>query len=354
MKKQIKFKIGKRTINHNNRPFIVAEMSGNHNNSLKRAMKIIDAAAKCGADAIKLQTYTADTITLDSDKKYFKINDKESLWHKQKLYDLYNKAHTPWKWHRPLMDHAKKRGIICFSAPFDLTAVDFLEEINCPIYKIASFESNHFPLIEKVSLTKKPVIVSTGMATKKELFEIVKIFKKNKCNNYMFLKCTSSYPASPSESNLITISEMKKIFRCEIGLSDHTIGIGVALASIVHGASLIEKHFTLNKYDGGVDSTFSMDPDELSLLVRESKNAWNSSGKVIFGPSKSERSSLKFKRSIFFSKSMKKGETISVNNIKIIRPADGLEPKYFKKILGKKVNSKVEKGDPLKWSLIKK
>ncbi len=354
MKKYTPFKIGSRKIDINNKPFIVAEMSGNHNNSLNRALKIIDAAAKCGADAIKLQTYTADTITLDSNKKYFQIKDSKSLWNNETLHSLYEKAHTPWKWHKKLMQHARKRGIICFSAPFDLTAVDFLEELNCPIYKIASFENNHLPLIEKVSLTKKPIIISTGMATKKELLEIVKILNKNRCKNYMFLKCTSSYPASPSESNLITIKEMKKILKCEVGLSDHTMGVGVAIASVAHGATLIEKHFTLDRNDGGVDSAFSMDPNELSTLVQESNNAWQASGKILFGPSKSEKISVKFRRSIFFSKNLKKGEIISEENIKVIRPSNGLDPKYFFKILGKKVKSDVEKGTPVRWSLIKK
>ena len=347
-------KILKKNIGENYRPFIVAEMSGNHNQSLSRALKIVDEAANCGADAIKLQTYTADTMTLNINKKEFKITDKTSIWNNSNLYQLYQKAHTPWEWHYEIMKRAKERKIICFSAPFDTTAVDFLEKIDCPAYKIASFENNHYPLIEKVAKTGKPIIVSTGMATYNEVMKVVKILKKNNCNNFMLLKCTSSYPASSQETNFKTITDMKNKFNCPIGLSDHTLGIGSAIASISFGASLIEKHFTLDRKDGGVDSIFSLDPQELRLLVLESKRAWESIGKISYGPSKSEMHSLKYKRSIYFSADMTKGEIITENNIKIVRPAFGLEPYNYNNLIGRKVNKNIKYGKKVSWSDIDK
>ena len=346
------FKINKRIIGLNYKPFIVAEMSGNHNGSLERALKIIDKAAACGADAIKLQTYTADTMTMNLESKEFSVTDQQSIWKNKKLYDLYDKAHTPWKWHRKLFKHAKQRNILCFSAPFDMTAVDFLEDLNCPAYKIASFENNHEPLIRRVVRTKKPVIVSTGMASESEIRKIVNIFKKENSKNFMLLKCTSSYPALHSESNLETIKDMRKKFNCEVGLSDHSKGIGSAIASVAYGASLIEKHFTLSKKDKGVDSSFSMDPRELKLLCVNSNIAWESKGKVFYGPTKSEKRSLKYRRSIYFSKNLEKGDIINSSNIKVIRPSFGLSPSYYDKIIGKKLTKSVKKGTRVKLEVL--
>ena len=260
-------------INNNHEPFIIAEMSGNHNQSLERAVEIIHKASESGAHAIKLQTYTADTITLNVRKKEFLINDKNSLWYGESLYDLYNNAHTPWEWHEKLFEEAKKVGIICFTSPFSESAVDFLEDLNTPAYKIASFENSHLPLIKKIAATKKPIIISSGLATISELDESVKIIREYGCDNFAILKCTSSYPANPKHSNILSIPHMKKLFGCEIGLSDHTMGLGASIAAVSHGASIIEKHFTLKRSDGGVDSAFSLEPAEMEQLVVESKKS---------------------------------------------------------------------------------
>ena len=301
-------KISNKNISHKNEPFIVAEMSGNHNQSLKKAYKIIDEAKKCGVDAIKLQTYTADTLTINSSKKDFIINDKKSLWKNQQLYSLYKKAHTPWNWHKKIFDYCNKKKIICFSSPFDISAVNFLSKLNVPAFKVASFELNNTPLIEAIAKTKKPMIISTGLATLKEIKETVSICKKNGCKKIILLKCTSTYPSRPEDSNIKTIIDLKKKFKCEVGISDHTKGIGVALASISQGVSFIEKHFTLDRKDGGVDSAFSLEPKEMKMLVEESKRAWKSLGKITYGPTKSERNSLKFRKSIYVIKNIKKNE----------------------------------------------
>ena len=265
-------------------PFVIAEMSGNHNQSLDRALEIVDAAAKAGAHAIKLQTYTADTITLNVRGGCFEINDRDSLWAGKNLHELYKQAYTPWEWHEPIMERAREQGLICFSSPFDETAVDFLEGLDVPAYKIASFENNHLPLISKAASTGKPLIVSTGMATLAELEQAVNAARNAGCNNLILLKCTSSYPASPVNTNISTIPHLKTLFQTEVGLSDHTMGIGVPLASISLGATVIEKHFTLSRAEGGVDSAFSLEPDELSALVIESKRAWQSLGSITYGP----------------------------------------------------------------------
>ena len=345
-------KIDNNYISSNSEPFIIAEMSGNHDQSLEKALKITEMAAMSGAHAVKLQTYTADTMTLNIDNKDFKINDKKSLWYGKNLYDLYELAHTPWEWHEPIMKRAKELGISCFSSPFDSTAVDFLEDLNVPAYKIASFENTDLPLIEKVAMTGKPVIISSGLATITELSESINLIKSIGNGQVCLLKCTSTYPAKASDSNLATIPKLKEIFNCEVGLSDHTPGIGASLAAVGLGASVIEKHFTLDRMDGGVDSAFSLEPDELSNLVTESKTAWESIGQFKIGPTKSEQKSLKYRRSIYVSKEIDIGEKLTGDNIKIIRPGFGLAPKYYNVIIGKKANKVLKPGTPISWEHI--
>lgn len=332
------------------KPFIIAEMSGNHNQSLERALKIVEAAAASGAHALKIQTYTADTMTLNLDNPCFQINDDTSLWNGQNLYNLYQQAYTPWEWHKPIFDRAKELGMIAFSTPFDETAVDFLEELEVPLYKIASFENTDLPLIKKVAATGKPMIVSTGMATLSELDELVRTAKEAGCKDLVLLKCTSTYPATPENTNILTIPHMKQLFDdVQIGLSDHTLGIGVAVASVALGATVIEKHFTLNRADGGVDAAFSMEPAEMKELVEETERAWLAIGKVTYGPTEKEKASLKFRRSIYVSKDIKVGEKFTKENIKIVRPGYGLEPKYFDYVLNKKARKDYIVGSPLKF-----
>ena len=328
-------------------PFIIAEMSGNHNQSLSRALKIVDAVARSGAQAIKLQTYKPETITIKSNNKEFTIDDQNSLWDKKDLFSLFESACTPYEWHKPIFERAKEKGLVCFSSPFDEDAVDFLEELDVPAYKIASFENNHYPLIEKVASTGKPIIISTGMATLEELEEVSQIFKNSKSKDLIFLKCTSTYPASAGNTNIITIPELKKIFNCEVGISDHTLGIGTSVAAVALGATVIEKHFTLDRSDGGVDSAFSMEPDEFKMLVTESHNAWLSLGKVFIGPTENEKKSIKFRRSIYAVKDIEKGELFSEDNIAVIRPANGIHPRYFKGMIGKKSLKKIKYGTPI-------
>ncbi|NQT30295.1 MAG: pseudaminic acid synthase [Candidatus Saganbacteria bacterium] len=335
-----------------NRPFIIAEMSGNHNQSLDRALAIVRAAAKAGVHALKIQTYTADTMTLPLDKGEFFIKEAKSLWKGQSLYKLYQEAHTPWKWHKPIFALCKKLGIIGFSTPFDETAVDFLEELNVPIYKIASFELVDLPLICKVASTGKPIIVSTGMATIQEIREAVRAAKSGGASDITLLKCTSSYPASPVDSNLLTIADMKKKFKCAIGISDHTLGIGVALASISVGATVIEKHFTLSRKEGGVDAAFSMEPAEMKQLVEETQKAWQAIGEIKYGPTKGEKISLKYRRSLYVVSDMKRGEALSRDNLKAIRPGLGLSPKHYDHLLGKTVKRAIKKGMPVSWEIV--
>ena len=325
-----------------NAPLIIAELSGNHNGSLKKALRLVREASKAGADAIKLQTYTADTITLDSNHKDFVISDKKSLWKKERLYNLYKKAHTPWSWHNKIYDLAKKLNLVCFSSPFDETAVDFLEKLNTPFYKIASFEITHLPLIKKVALTKKPMIISTGLANKNEIKEAITTAKKYGCPKVVLLKCTSAYPADIADTNILTIKDLKKSFKCEVGFSDHTLGIGASLAAISNGAKIIEKHFTISKRDKGVDSAFSMDVRELSLLVAEAKRAYLSLGKVNYELSKSEKKSKIFRRSIYAKRNIEKGEIFTSHNVKVVRPSYGLSPKYYFKLLGKKSKRQIK------------
>jgi len=339
--------IAGRLISPNEPPFIVAEMSGNHNQSLGRALEIVEVAAKSGAHAVKLQTYTADTITLNVKEKDFFINDSKNLWNGSYLYDLYNKAYTPWEWHKPIMDKCKELGLICFSTPFDETAVDFLETLNVPCYEVV-----HLPLIKKVAQTGKPIIMSTGMASIAELDDAVKTAISNGCKDLILLKCTSSYPAEPSQSNILTIPHMRELFDCQVGLSDHTLGIGVSVASVALGATFIEKHFTLSRADGGVDSDFSLEPEEMKNLVIETKRAWQALGNVCYKPSGSEEKSLQFRRSLYVAQDMKSGDVFTQENLRIVRPGLGMPPQYYDEFLGKKVSRDLKKGTPVKWDAI--
>lgn len=341
--------IAGRDISPAHKPFIIAEMSGNHNQSLERALAIVDAAADAGADAIKLQTYTADTMTLPG---AYTIEDENSLWKGRELYDLYQEAYTPWEWHKPIFDRAKEHGIIAFSSPFDETAVDFLEELNAPAYKIASFENTDHPLIRKVAATGKPVIVSTGAATIAELDEAVQVLREAGCENFLLLKCTSTYPATPQNTNLATIPHMRELFNVQVGLSDHTMGVGAAVAAVALGATVIEKHFTLRRADGGVDSAFSLEPEELRSLVVESERAWQAIGQVQYGVQRAEEKSVLFKRSVYASKDIAAGEQLTKDNIRVIRPGLGLAPKHFDKLLGMQAKQFIKAGSPLNWEMV--
>lgn len=346
--------IGNHQIGKNFPPFIIAEMSGNHNSSLERALTIVDSAAKYGAHAIKLQTFTPDTMTLNISKDEFVINNPKSIWHGRSLYSLYEEAHTPWEWHSEIMKRAREKGIECFSTPFDDSAVDFLESLDVPCYKISSFECTDLPLIRKVASTKKPIIISVGMASIPEITETVEEARSYGCDRLILLKCTSTYPASPSSTNLRTIENMRKLFNCEVGISDHTMGIGVALGSIAFGSTVIEKHFTLARSDGGIDSSFSIEPSELNNLSIESQNVWQALGHVKYGPTSHEKPSLIGRRSIYITEDIVKGGTLTANNTRCIRPGLGLEPKYLDKVIGKKVNSALKKGTPLNWDFLQK
>lgn len=344
--------IDNRPIGPNHPPFIIAEMSGNHNQSLDRALAIVEAAKKAKVHAIKLQTYTADTMTLDIGKKEFVISDPKSLWDGQALYNLYQKAHTPWEWHKKIFDRCKELGLICFSTPFDLTAVDFLEELNVPAYKIASPEVIDLPLIRKVASTSKPMIISTGMAGVSELDEAIRTAREAGCNDIIMLKCTSTYPAIPEDSNILTIPHMRDLFDVQVGISDHTLGVGVPLAAVALGATVIEKHFTLSSTEGGVDAAFSLEPQEFAILVQESEKAWQSLGRVKYGSTRSEKASLKFRRSLYVVQDMTAGELFTEENLRSIRPGYGLHPRYLKAVLGCKVTVNISRGTALAWDHI--
>lgn len=344
-------RIHTRDIGRSASPFVIAEMSGNHNQSLERALEIVQAAAQAGAHAVKLQTYTPDTMTLALSSGEFFINDQNSLWKGKSLHELYKVAHTPWEWHAPIMQRARDLGMICFSSPFDETAVDFLETLEVPCYKIASFENTDLPLIRKVAATGKPMIISTGMASLAELDEAVRTARAAGCRDLVLLKCTSTYPASPENTNIQTIPHMRAMFDCEIGISDHTMGTGVSVAAVALGATVIEKHFTLDRADGGVDSTFSMEPAEMRALVVESERAWQALGSISYGPTSAEQKSLGFRRSLYITRDLAPGDVLTAENLRAIRPGSGLPPKYIDVFMGRRVATAIKRGTPVSWNL---
>jgi pseudaminic acid synthase len=339
--------IGGRPVGPAHKPFIIAEMSGNHNQSLDRALALVDAAAAAGVDALKLQTYTADTITMDTG---FTIDeDGQSLWEGKSLYQLYQEAYTPWEWHAELFARARQHGLLAFSSPFDETAVDFLEGLDVPAYKIASFENAHWPLLRKVAATGKPVIVSTGAATLAEIDEAVRVLRTAGCRELVLLKCTSTYPASPANTNLRTIPVLAETFGCPIGLSDHTMGVGASVAAVALGACVIEKHFTLSRAEGGVDSAFSLEPQELASLVAETERAHQALGSVQLGIQPAEEKSRLYKRSIYVARPIAAGEAFTSDNLKIIRPGDGLWPRHWELVLSRRATRDLQPGTALTW-----
>ncbi|UOQ44120.1 pseudaminic acid synthase [Halobacillus salinarum] len=345
-------KVGDQYIGTAYPPFIVAEMSGNHNQSLERALQIVETAAKCGVHGLKVQTFTAETMTLDCPQEDFFIRDPKSLWNGESLYNLYQQSQLPWEWHQAIFDKCKELGIVGFSTPFDETAVDFLETLDVPCYKIASFENTDLPLLRKVARTGKPVILSTGMATLTELAESVQTLKAAGCDKLILLKCTSTYPATPENTNINTIPNLTQTFACQAGLSDHTLGTGVAVASVALGATFIEKHFTLSRKEESVDAAFSMEPDEMKNLVIDTHNAWQSLGSIVYGSTKREIPSEQFRRSIYVSKNVKAGTRLTKEHIKVIRPGYGLPSKYYELLLGKKTVVDLKKGTAMKWEYV--
>lgn len=343
------FRILDTIIGKDHKPFIIAEMSGNHNHSLERALIIVEEAAKAGAHAIKLQTYTADTMTF---KGAYRITDEDSLWKGRELYDLYKEAYTPWEWHKPIFDKAKELGLIGFSSPFDETAVDFLETLEVPCYKIASFENTDWPLLKKVASTGKPVIMSTGASSLSDVADAVQVLRDNGVIDLVLLKCTSTYPSTPENTNIMTIPHMSNLYNCHVGLSDHTMGIGVSVAAVALGARIIEKHFTLRRADGGVDSAFSLEPSELAALVIETGRAYDSLGTIQYGVQKAEEKSKLFKRSVYATSNIKAGELLTKENTKVIRPGLGLAPKHYETILGLVAKTDIPAGKPLSWELL--
>jgi N-acetylneuraminate synthase len=345
-------KIDGKSIGKNHPPFVIAEMSGNHNQSLERALEIVEAVAKTGAHALKIQTYTPDTMTLDLDEREFHISDPKSLWAGNSLYQLYGEAYTPWEWHKPIFDRARELGIIAFSTPFDDTAVNFLEGLDVPCYKIASFENTDLPLIRRVAATGKPLIISTGMASIAELDDTVRTAREAGCKDLILLKCTSTYPASAGNTNILTIPHMRELFGCEVGLSDHTMGVGVSVASVALGATVIEKHFTLNRSDGGVDSTFSMEPAEMAQLVVETERASQALGVVSYGATDAEKNSIVFRRSLYVVHDIKAGDVLTNKNVRAIRPGLGLPTKYLPQIINRVAKQDIKRGTALSWDLI--
>jgi N-acetylneuraminate synthase len=345
-------RIAERQVGRGFPPFVIAEMSGNHNHALDRALAIVEAAAAAGAHALKIQTYTPDTMTLDLDEREFHISDPKSPWAGASLYKLYGEAATPWEWHQPIFERARALGVIPFSTPFDASAVEFLESLDVPCYKIASFENIDLPLIRRVAATGKPVIISTGMATAPELDDAVRAAREAGCRDLILLKCTSTYPASPEHTNLLTIPDMRERFGCEVGLSDHTMGVGVAVAAIALGATVVEKHLTIRRSDGGVDSTFSLEPDEFARLVQDTERAWRALGRATYGPTPAEEPSLQFRRSLYIVKNVRAGEVLTPEHVRAIRPGLGLAPKFLDDVIGRRAAVDIARGTPLAWTLV--
>ena len=346
------FRIGSLQVGAGHPPLIIAEMSGNHNGSLERALQIADAAAAAGAHCLKLQTYTADTMTLDLSEGEFFVSEPDNLWKGKSLYQLYKEAHTPWEWHKPIFERCRALGILAFSSPFDTSAVELLESLGAPCYKIASFENIDLPLIRRVAATGKPIIMSTGMASMEELQDAVHAAREAGCRELALLKCTSAYPAVPESANLATMADLAKTFGCPVGLSDHTMGIGVAVGAAALGAALVEKHFTLSRADGGVDAAFSLEPAELRALVEETGNAWRAIGGVFYGPTEKEKASLAYRRSIYVCEDIKQGELLTAKNVRCIRPGRGLPPKHLDAVLGRRASRDAAKGTPVSWDLL--
>ncbi|MEY4729556.1 MAG: hypothetical protein RL020_714 [Pseudomonadota bacterium] len=346
------FELAGRRIGRDAAPFVIAEMSGNHNQSLPRSLEIVEAAAKSGAHALKIQTYMPDTMTLDLAEGDFYVADKNNLWHGTTLYKLYAEAHTPWEWHKAIFDRAAELGLIAFSSPFDASAVDYLESLGAPCYKIASFENTDLELIRKTASTGKPMIISTGMASVAEIGDAVEAARSAGCRDLVLLKCTSSYPAPPVDTNILTIPHMRELFGCEVGLSDHTLGVGVSVASVALGATVIEKHFTLARADGGVDSVFSLEPHEMASLVVETKRAWQSLGCVSYGPTAAEMKSLKYRRGLRITQDLAAGDVLTQNNVRAIRPGGPITSKYLLVVLGRKLATSAKRGDALTWDLL--
>ena len=345
-------RIGTRTVGEGYDPLVIAELSGNHNQSLDRALALIDAAADAGAHAVKFQTYLPETMTLDLQSEDFVIAEEDSLWHGRSLFDLYREAHTPWDWHGPMFERARQRGLVAFSSAFDHTAVDFLEELDVPCFKVASFEATDLPLVRYIASKGRPMIISTGMCTVAEIDETMRVVRGAGCDDVVLLKCTSSYPSTPEHSNIRTIPHLAELFGCQVGLSDHTRGIGVAVASVALGATVIEKHFTLDRDDGGVDSAFSMEPHELRALVDETSRARLGLGDIAYGTAEIERDSLRFRRSIYITEDLGEGDELSRDNVRVVRPGYGLAQRYLELVLGKRVRRAVPRGTAMSWDLI--
>lgn len=345
-------KIGTRTVGPAEPPFIIAELSGNHNRSLDRALALVRAAAETGADAVKLQTFTADTMTLDLRDREFMVSEAGSLWKGRSLYDLYQEASLPWEWHERIFGLCRELGVIGFSTPFDATAVVFLESLGVPCYKIASQELIDLPLIRTVAATGKPLFLSTGMATEEEIEDALSAAIEAGAEDIVLLKCTSTYPASPEDTNIATIPHMSDHFGVPVGISDHTLGIGVAVASVALGSAAVEKHLTLNRADGGIDAPFSLEPAELRQLVEESRKVRQAVGSVHYGPTEHERPSLQYRRSLYIVQDLKAGDALTPENLRAIRPGLGLSPKHYAELLGRTVKTGVRRGTPMTWELV--
>lgn len=346
--------IGDRVIGQDHSPWIVAEMSANHGQSLERALRIVDEAARAGVHALKLQTYTPETMTLALETGDFRINDPQNIWSGQTLFKLYASAHCPWEWHKPIFDRCRERGLIGFSTPFDETAVDFLEGMNVPLYKVASFENTDIPLIRKIARTGKLLLLSTGMATVDELAESIEVFRRGGGGDLILLKCTSAYPATAAEANLTTILDLQNRFNCLVGISDHTLGIGVSVSGVALGARVVERHFTDSREKGGPDAAFSLEGSEMHQLVQEVERAFLSLGGVHYGPTLSELGMVRYRRSLYITENLKKGDRLTQKNVRCIRPGGGLAPKHLEKVLGQSIDRDVCKGTPLTWDLLKR